>query len=175
MSKNKEFEQWMQGVIYASNIAVKEGPEALKAEIKRRNITKLTSHWSQSEMRKVYSELGANVYNNMLASVCFVLMDTFEFTPDQLKTFKEEYDKAVASCLDLDYMGEHYVTITDYAVELNEKYNMGIDVNRIAACGDVADSADKQYHMVRLEHLIDDLRRNGLMAAAQYLEKKVEK
>lgn len=42
------------------------------------------------------------------------LHDTFGFGQKRLQQFMTEFDKATSDLMNLDYMGEHYVTLAGY-------------------------------------------------------------
>lgn len=173
MARDKEFEARMQGMIYAYNIVKEGGIEALTTDMKRRNILRAPMKFTTKQMKEFYDEISANLYNNMLTAVCYTLHDSFGFGPKRIKDFKAAYDKNVEWTLDLDYMGEHYVKLEDYAVELNEKFNMGIDVSRVAMCQDSFDEKDERFGRCRIDGVIAELMDNGFFDAAEYLRKKV--
>ena len=90
-----------------------------------------------------------------------------------MKKFRGFYDEAVRNTLDLDFMGEHYVKMQDYAVELNEQYNMDLDVNLVAFCEDSFDEKNPNYTDYEyLDGIIRTLRIAGYDDAAQFLEDK---
>lgn len=70
-------------------------------------------------------------------------------------------------------MGEHYVELKDYAIELNKKYNLGIDVDLIAACQDAHDEKDEKYRMAKLDIILKELESNGYKDAAEFLQGKI--
>ena len=61
MSRDKEYEARMQGMIYALNKAKTEGVEALERDIRKRNITKIVMNVPEKEMYRIFAELGENV------------------------------------------------------------------------------------------------------------------
>lgn len=78
--------------------------------------------------------------------------------------------------MNLDYMGEHYVTLEDYAVELNQKYDLRLDVIRAALATDMADKQDARVGKVdKVTGIINALRLAGYEDAAVYLERKKER
>lgn len=84
-----------------------------------------------------------------------------------------EFDKATSNLMSLDYMGEHYVTLEDYAVELNQKYDLGLDVIRAALATDMADKQDVRVGNVdKVTGIINALKLAGYEDAAAYLEGK---
>jgi hypothetical protein len=112
----------------------------------------------------------------MQATVMYVLSEKFGFGKTRLDRFLSEYDNAVQNTMDLDYMGEHYVTLTDYAVYLNEKYKLGLDIDRIAVCQDEYDEGSKAYHnYTTFKGIINLLKINGYDKSAEFLENHLER
>ncbi len=173
MARDKEWEARMQGMIYAYNLVKEGGIEALTKDMKRRNVLRAPMKFTTKQMDEFYQMLSANLYNNMLTAVCYTLNDNFGFGPKRIKDFKAAYDKNVECTLDLDYMGEHYVKLEDYAIELNEKFNMGIDVSRVAMCQDAFDEKDNRFGTCKVDFVLRELRENGFDAAAEFLQEKV--
>ena len=72
-------------------------------------------------------------------------------------------------------MGEHFVNLEDYAVELNQKYNLGLDVPIVAACQSQYDKEDPNYRNAKcLQGIINTLRLAGYHDAADYLTGKMK-
>lgn len=170
---DKEFEYRMQGMIYAYNVVKQGGIEALTTDLKRRNILKAPMKFTATQIKEFWDMLSANLYNNMITAVCYTLNDNFGFESKKIQSFKQEFDRNIQSALDLDYMGEHYVKLEDYAVELNEKFNMGIDVSRVSMCQDYYDKEDAKFQTCKVERVLKELRENGFEEAAEFLEKKM--
>lgn len=173
MARDKEWEARMQGMIYAYNLVKEGGIEALQKDMKRRNVLRAPMKFTTKQMDEFYQMLSTNLYNNMLTAVCYTLNDSFGFGPKRIRDFKAAYDKNVECTLDLDYMGEHYVKLEDYAIELNEKFNMGIDVSRVAMCQDAFDEKSEKFKTCKVDSVLRELRENGFDAAAEFLQEKV--
>lgn len=173
MAKDKTFEWRMQGMIYAYKMAKENGLKALEQDIKRRNVLKADIVYKDSQLQEFWDSLSRNIYTNMLTSVLWVLYDKYGFRKERLHKFKRFYDEAVQIAIDLDYMGEHYVTLTDYAVELNEKYHMGLDTEIVAYCEECNDKSNPKFQNSEyIDGVIHTLVAAGYVDAAQYLEGK---
>lgn len=170
---NKDWEARMQGMVYAYNIAKEGGIEALETDLRRRNVLKAPIKFSSKELYEWYQETTNSMYNNMLTGVLFTLHDKYGFGQKRLDEFLAEFNYNVGCTLNLDYMGEHYVKMEDYAIELNEKYNMGIDINRVAASQDFYDEKEPKYRMCKVDMVLQELRRNGFAEAAEFLNEKM--
>lgn len=170
---DKSFEWRMQGMIYACKLAKEHGIEYLEKDIKKRGVLKADIIYKDSQVKELWDNLRKNIYTNMLVTVLYVMYDKYGFRKDRLQKFRKFYDEAVKNTLDLDYMGEHYVKMQDYAIELNEKYNMGLDVDRVAFCEDSFDENNPNYRDYEyIDGIIRTLQAAGYTDAAQYLEDK---
>lgn len=175
MARDKEFEYRMQGMAYARQIALKDGIEGLDKEVKRRNITKIPMSTNQAELKRIWNELCENMYNNITVTFLYCLREEYRFGKKRMKRLTDKYQQVVKDVMDVDYMGEHYVRLDDYAVELREALGVELDVDRIAACQDVYDETgrDSQYHMAKVERIVEELRKNNMEDAAVFLERKL--
>lgn len=130
--RDKEYESRMQGMLYALNVAKEHGVEYLEKEIKKRGIIKSPLAYTDKQIDEFWKQLSENLYATMTCVTGMVLHNTFGFGKQRLHKFREEFLNATNKTIDLDWLGEHYVTLEDYAVELNEKYDLELDVARIA-------------------------------------------
>lgn len=175
MARDRDYENRMYGYISAYNKAQKEGLEAVGKDIKNRNLLKVNVAVPESKMREIYEVCSKNCYNNMLTGILYVLHDCCQFGKVRIKKVKDAFDKLVIDTMDLDYMGEHYVRLQDFAIELNEKYDIGIDINKVASCEEISDkSRSEDYHYCQVDKVIKSLKENGFADAAEFLEKKLE-
>lgn len=171
---DKEFYWRMQGMVYALKIANEGGIEALEKEIRMRNFLCAPIGCPEKEVRKLYQNFSQNIYVNMLSVMLWTLHDSFGFGKSRLHRLKADYDKNTAVIFDLDYMGQHYVRLQDYAVELNKSYDLGIDVDRIASCEDIHDQKDERTRMCQIDRVLEVLRKEGYEKAADFLERKLD-
>ena len=172
--RDRDYEQRMMCYISALNKVEKEGVEALRRDVKNRNLLKVDVRVPESQMREIYDSLSANVYNNMLVAILYVIHDNYQFGKVRLKKVRDAFDKLVMDTMDLDYMGQHYVRLEDFAIELNEKYDLGIDISRVAACEEDFDARRPDYHYCHVDTVLKELRENGFKDAAEFLEKKLD-
>lgn len=170
---DREYEQWMAGVIYDANKVAKEGFEELKKDIRKRKLLKIDIRMSEKQMKEIYDNLSENIYNNMLVGILYAIHDNYQFGKVRLKKVKDTFDKLVMDTMDLDYLGQHYVKLEDFAIELNEKYDLGIDINKVAACEEDFDTRRPDYHYCRIDTVIKELQENGFKDAAVFIEKKL--
>jgi hypothetical protein len=117
-----------------------------------------------------------NIYNNMLCAVAYTLKRVYGFGSKRIERFVDDYNRIVQDTLDLDYLGEHYVTLEDYAVELNSEFGLGLDIEKIAICQYEYDVKSKEYHdTAAFKGIINLLRINGYKQSADFLENYMEK
>lgn len=173
MARDKTFEWRMQGMIYAYNIAKKDGVEALGKDIKQRGLLNAPLKFTDKQIKEFWSQLSQNLYINMLTTMAYTLSETFGFGKIRLQRLEKEFDQNAQKAMDLDWMGEHYVKLEDYAIELNDKYDMGLDVARIAACQDAQDHSANYTGRCKVDRVIEELTAAGYKEAAGYLAKKL--
>ena len=174
MAKDKFYEARMQGMIYALNKVKNEGVEALERDMKKRNLLKLPISMTESQMNDIYETLTANIYNNMLSIALFALHDSFKFGKIRIRRFKDAFDKLTLATVDLDYLGQHYVRFEDFALEMNERYDTGIDISRVAANTTVIDESRPMYRHCHVDKILKELTDNGYEDAAKFLDNKLD-
>ena len=79
MARDKEFEARMQGMVYACQLAQKQGVDALVKEVQKRGVTKVGITASDKQLNDMWGALSDNIGQNMLTTVAWVLHDTFGF------------------------------------------------------------------------------------------------
>ena len=174
MSKpSKEFEYRMQGMIYALNIAKKDGVDGLEADIRKRGFTRAPLKFSQKEIDEFIEFMSKNLYVTSQTVWFMALNTTFGFGKKRLNRLKESFDKLTREVMDFDYLGNHYATLEDYAVYLNDRYGMGIDVERAEMCQESSTADRTQKRIANVDELIRVLKENGFDSAAEFIEKKI--
>lgn len=169
---DKLTEARMAGMNQAYNIAKEYGIEELKKEIQRRNITHVPVHYTKTQMQQLWDNLSKSVYNNMLTVFLYTLNWNFGFGPKRLKEFVKAFQVNAKFVMDLDYLGEHYVKMEDYAREINEKCKVDlIDLGKVIEDEMKLDERNDEMNWCELSGVIVNLRRNGFEAAAEHLEK----
>ena len=163
----------MQGMLYAYEIAKKDGIEELRKEIKRRGLTQMQFTVSRNQLKETWDMVSKNVYTNMITCMFYALRKTFGFGMIRLKRLKESYDAVALDAMDLDWMGEHFVKLEDYAVELCEKCRLDIDVARVAASQDLYDEHKEYTKRCKVDTVLELLDENGYSEAAVFLKEKI--
>lgn len=171
--KDRDYENRMAGYIAAYNMVKKEGFEALEKDIKMRNVLKVDLAISGEKVKEYFEEISRNLYANAMTAVAWTLHVKYAFGKKRIQEFKKAFDETVMYTLDLDYLGEHYVRMEDFAKELNQKYDLGIDQIRVAVCQDVHDEGDANFRMCKIDRVLQELRENGFENAAVFIEKKL--
>lgn len=174
MAKDKIMIAREEGMMYALRVAKEKGVEGLEADIKRRGLTNAPIKYSKKEIDDFWSFMCENCYSNTIACAGYTLHEIFGFGGKRLKRFMQAFNKFVQDTQDLDWLGEHYVKISDYALMMNERYGLDISVERIDACTDLQDETDSSnFHYLKAERLIEEMKEAGLKDAAEWLERKV--
>lgn len=172
MKRDKAHEWRMEGMGYALKIAKEQGVEGLAKDLRNRRVTGIHLAMNQKDMDRLFSYVNENVYVNMICCVLWTLHERFGYGKKRLQDFKEAYDKTVDDVTSLDWMGEHYVRMEDYAVELNGKYDLGLDAIKTAAMSAIVDDSREDVRNRRfLKHIDEVLKRGGFTEAAEYLTK----
>lgn len=170
---NKIFKAEMYGYNRAFEFAKEKGIDALEQDIKKRNVMCAPIQYTDTQIDDFWNQLTNNLFQNMLVSCSYTLVDAFGFGKKRLGDFHVALKKNLDAVMDLDYMGDHYVNVLDYAEEIKSKVDFDIDIARIAACEDIANERDKNFHMMKLENACEDLKKAGYEDAANYLLGKV--
>lgn len=166
----KEFEWRMQGMLFAYDIAKKEGLEALHKDIKTRGFFKTHLSISKKELDDFIGKISHNMYTIALTSICIALHDEFGFGKERLHRFKEKFRKVIDDTMDFDRVGQQYVSLEDYANQLNEDYDIGIDVETVSYCQNGSSTIQENKNKVNLLDIIDLLNEKGFKDAADCLE-----
>ena len=172
---DKEYEARIQGMIYACNLAEKEGIDALKKDIQMRGITRVPIGVTEKELNSLVGTLAENLYTTFLTMTMIALEDAYSFKKTRLMRFKESFDKHTIATYNMDWLGKHYVSMPSYARYLRDE--CGIDLNddfiEVATrCQNATDNGNLTYKMVRLERLIEELEESNHSKAAEWLLKR---
>lgn len=173
MARDKTFEWRMQGMSQAYEIGKAEGIEGIGRELKMRGITGMSIAVSSSQIRKQWDTVCKGVYTNMLVCALYALKKEFGFGEKRMKRLKETFDEAVKNVTNLDWMGEHYVTLEDYAIELNEECGLNLDAVMAAASQECFDEKQELVKRCRVDRVLEELRNADYEDAAVFLEKRI--
>lgn len=170
---DKMFEWTMHGMIRARNIVKEKGIEELDREIRSRGLLKVPITVPQSKIDKWADSVKENIYNNMLTATLYALHEEFGFGKERLRRFRDKYNELALQAMDFDWLGQHYVSLEDYAKELNEKYEMNLDSDKIGETQNGYEASVDMSGRCKLSTVIKELEVNGFSDAARFLESKI--
>lgn len=176
MGKDKEYNARMEGMSKAYDIAKEQGIEALFQEIKRRGYFMIDARMSQKEYTEMTEKVCTVIYNNILTCSAYALNQEFGFGEDRLKRWKNAFEKVTDDSFDWNYQSKQYVTMADYAVEMNRKYKLGINVDLVSANEDSFQERRERQEAYKKEYvkgIINTLKLNGYDEAGEFLEGKL--
>lgn len=159
-------------MMYALGIAKKDGVDALEKEIKRRGFFKVSIGLPQKDYDEILDFLVQNLHNTYKTVTGIVLHDVFGFGKKRLTDFEIAFDRKTRDATDFDYLGQHYVTLEDYATQLRDEFGMHIDVERVAKCQECY-KCEEAKQMADVSELINVLRDGGYEDAATFIESKI--
>lgn len=162
----------MEGMLYALSIAKKDGVEALEKEIKKRGFFRISIGLPQKDYDEILDFLVQNLHNTYKTVAGITLHDTFGFGKKRLTDFEIAFDRKTRDATDFDYLGQHYVTLEDYATQLNEEFGMHIDVERVKKCQECY-KGEEAKEMADVRELIKVLRDGGFEDAATFIKEKI--
>lgn len=166
---DKEYEWRMQGMLYAYKVAEEFGVDGLLKEIKRRRFLQTNIAIPKKEVDKLINDISRNMYTVSMATVCMALNEEFGFGKKRLQQFKKTFTKTVENVFDFDRAGQHYVTLSDYAKYLNDRFNLDIDEQVTESCQNGSKTEKNNIDRVHIDDVIDMLNEKGFTDASQYL------
>ena len=167
--QDKTFYWRMQGMHHAYKIANEQGVEALKEDIKKRGLLKCQFNVTAKQMDAMWNELATNMYQNFMATALWSLHCAFGFGKKRLQQFREMFNSKTQLAMDLDYMGDHYTYIYEWAEELNSQYDSKLDVDRIKENQLALDQKNNYTGRCKLSRVIEILEEKGYGDAAEFL------
>lgn len=170
---DKTFQWRMEGMHFAYNIAKNKGVDALLQEIKRRGLLKVDIAYSPKKIQESWDSIKDNMLNNIMACALWTLWNDFGFGKVRLSRFKNAFDRHAQNAVDLDYLGEHYVMLYEYAEELNRQHGIELDVDLIKQSQIQLDSTNNYTGRCKLSRVLEVLEENGFDDAAECLRNKI--
>jgi len=170
---DKIFEWTMHGMIRARNIVKEKGIEELDREIRMRGLLKVPVTVTTEKINKWSESIKENIYNNMLTATLYALHEEFGFGKYRLRRFRNKYNEIALQAMDFDWLGQHYVSLEDYAKDLNERYDMNLDSDAIGANQNSYEVTVDMADRCKLSTVIEELNSNGFSDAAMFLELKL--
>lgn len=163
-----------EGMAYALKIAKDHGIEELQRQVQIRGYLRATVKFTPEEMTQTIDNIAERIYNNMLTMVYAVMHDKHGWARKRLHDFKREFDAKVYLVGERDGMGRHYARFEDYALEANELYDLGIDVEKVREAQRNNDENDR-YNKIAVEadSVIGWLAKNGYQDASNAVKKEI--
>ena len=171
---DRDYKIRMEGYVAALRFAKEYGIEELEKDVKRRGFLHIPVQISKKEVDKFIEQISENLTHTMRTVMLYTLHRELGFGRTRLQRINEKFDKHTNAIFNFDYLGNHYVKIEDYAVEMNRKYNLGLDVERVAACQDTCRHEKDNIRMANILVIIERLYEKGFDDAAAWLEWLVE-
>lgn len=165
----KEFEWQTQGLVKAQDIVKTEGAEALDQYILYRGLTRAPINVTQKQMDDFIRMLGENLFTTVKTVSLVALKDEFGFGTKRMRKFEEKFKKLTMDACDMDWIGSHYVTMTDYAEYLQKENGIEVKPEVLERCQRDHDQTNPGYKRVGLERLVAELAEHGFEDAAAYL------
>lgn len=166
-SDRKAHEQRMSGAVWARDYIKREGMEAFEKQLKYRNAAFIPLEADDALVNKEFDLVVNRIYNSTTTGVCVVLNKKFKFGGERLKRFRNEFNEMCKDLYTVDGYGERYYSLKDYAQELNEKYGMDIDMDKVEAVDVLTEnSLNRKADMHTIEQLLMD---HGYGEAAAFL------
>jgi len=124
MSSNiKEYQRgYTDGISFAARTINKGGVDALKKEIKFRNISQYPGRLSIKELNEGLAEIKAYLIKNMLVMSLMVLRDEYGFGASRLQRFKDRF------MLKTDVLLDDYATWEDYEQILKDECGIEVEL-----------------------------------------------
>lgn len=127
----RQMQDRVSGMIYALAYIKKHGLDAFEKELDFRGGTYMPMEISTEKCNEIMEGIFTKIYNAYNVAVYKVLHDVFGFGKDRLHRFTEEFNEVVKDIATTDHYGEMLYTFSDYAREFNEKYDLGIDMDKV--------------------------------------------
>lgn len=170
---DKTFQWRMEGMHFAYQIAKEQGVDALLKEIKRRGLLRVDLAISQKRLDETWDDVKHVMLNNLMSCVMYSLWKEFGFGKIRLSRFKDSFDQYAQNAVNLDYLGEHYATLGEYAEELQKNHEIILDVDEIKRSQREIDAKNNYTGRCKLSRVLEILEINGFGEAAEFLKSNV--
>lgn len=175
MAKLSKEQQWrMEGYVQGFRYAKEHGIDALEKDIRLRGFLSIPIQITKKEVDNFILQISENLTHTMRTVMLWTLHETLGFRKKRLKRINEAFDRYTDKIFDFDTFGNHYVKIEDYAIEMNENYDLGLDVDRVAACQDTCRHEKQNVRMANVNDIVRKLKERGFDDAAEWLESRVD-
>lgn len=166
-SDKKIHEQRMSGAVWAWDYIKREGMEAFEKQLKFRNATFIPLEIDEEKVKCILDMITTRIYNSYVTCVYKVLNEDFNFGEKRLKHFRDRFNETCKDVTMVDGYGERLYSFYDYASELNAKYNLDINLDKVEEVDNInLRSMDTRANVHDIELLLHD---HGYGEAAAFL------
>jgi hypothetical protein len=159
----------MDGALWLMRVIDDKGLEYAKKELMRRGAFKLDLVVCHEDIENVTSQIEWNMMQSLRAAVLFVLSDKFGFGKVRLNRFLEKFDELCEVLGDWDTYGDSYLTFSDMAKELKEKYQLDINTETIYQIDEQNKEASAEKRDKLVMSIMKVLSKNNYPEAANFL------
>lgn len=157
----------LDGMRRALEIVEEKGVEALRAEVKMRGSLGIPCAITREKAVESFRLLASRLYATYVSTSAMAVHDVFGAGEDRLKRWKARLDWYVQQVSTIDDYGEKWMDFKDMAQELNDRYNLGLDLDAAATVDDI--NNDRFERRASVPALYDLLKREGFEDAAEFL------
>lgn len=108
------------GMLMAYKIAKENGIEELENELKYRNITKINTPLTRTQLEDIEKKFKKQVIRYYSAAVFYILKEKFGYGKVRLKRFHDHFDDLCDSVI------RDYLSLEDIITYLNEEYGINL-------------------------------------------------
>ena len=164
---DKETRLRVDGMRRALEIVEEKGVEALRAEVRMRGSLGIPCAITREKAVESFHLLASRMYATYVSTAAMAVHDVFGAGEDRLKRWKARLDWYVQQVSTIDDYGEKWMDFRDMAQELNDRYNLGLDLDAAATVDDI--NNDRFERRASVPALYDLLKREGFEDAAEFL------
>ena len=165
---NKMMEDRISGMTYAWDFIKQNGMEAFEKELRFRKATFVQLEVDKERCDLIFDQCVTRMYNTFITAVTKVLNESYGFGGKRLREFFIHFNHLCEDMCMTDCYGERYFTMADYAKEFNDKYHLGIDLDKVQTVDALNDKT--LNHSVDLQAVADMLRMAGYKDAAAFID-----
>lgn len=164
---DKETRLRVDGMRRALEIVEEKGVEPLRAEVRMRGSLGIPCAITREKAVESFRLLASRLYATYVSTSAMAVHDVFGAGEDRLKRWKARLDWYVQQVSTIDDYGEKWMDFKDMAQELNDRYNLGLDLDAAATVDDI--NNDRFERRASVPALYDLLKREGFEDAAEFL------
>ena len=165
---DKETRLRVDGMRRALEIVEEKGVEALRAEVRMRGSLGIPCAITREKAVESFYLLASRLYATYVSTAAMAVHDVFGAGEDRLKRWKARLDWYVQQVSTIDDYGDKWMDFKDMAQELNDRYNLGLDLDAAATVDDI--NNDRFERRASVPAIYDLLKREGFEDAAEFLK-----